>query len=225
MEVPSFTDCGAADKEPMPVDTPRQKRNPSAQGTRRARSLDRDKALAMARAGVPPQDIAQHQGVARTTVWRFLQTHKDELTNLNIYKANRADYMAALHGEAVSLQKRIIATFDDGVLSALKPSEKTGLLMALNATAGTVFDKERMERGESTSNVAIIGKIMLSAIDSAFKPGKAVDITASSGPSLGPLPEDSSAGPAPAGDSTGEKAGAGGNSAIDVEIRPHAQQS
>ena len=198
-------------------------RTARAASTSRYRKLDPEKALTLAKAGMSDADIAKHQGVQRTTVWRFLQQRQEELTALNIYKEHRADYLTALHGEAVSLQKRIIATFDDAVLLALKPSEKTGLLMALNATAGTVFDKERLERGESTSNVAIIGKIMGAAIDSAFKPAKAIDIPASSGPSLGPLPEGSSAEPAPAGDSTGENAGVRGDAAIAVEIRPHAQ--
>jgi hypothetical protein len=136
---------------------------------RSARKLDDQKVLALARAGVPAVDIAKHQGVQRTTVWRFLQQHKESISRVEIFKANRADLLADLQGDAMDLQKRIIATFDDGMLSALKPGEKTGLLMALNATHGTTFDKERLERGQSTQNVSLIGKMMGSALDSAHK--------------------------------------------------------
>jgi hypothetical protein len=107
--------------------------------------------------------------VQRTTVWRFLQQHKESISRVEIFKANRADLLAGLQGDAMDLQKRIIATFDDGMLSALKPGEKTGLLMALNATSGTTFDKERLERGQSTQNVSLISKMMGSALDSAHK--------------------------------------------------------
>ena len=149
---------------------------PPSKRKRTARKLDDEKVLALARAGVPAVDIAKHQGVERTTVWRFLQQHKDDLKSVDIYKANRADMLACLQGETLSLQKRIIASFDDGVLSALKPTEKTGLLMALNATHGTTFDKERLERGQSTQNVSLIGKMMGEAFGSVHKEGKPAPI-------------------------------------------------
>jgi len=163
-------------------------RTARAASTSRYRKLDPEKALTLAKAGMSDADIAKHQGVQRTTVWRFLQEHRNELTNLNIYKSHRADLLAGLQGDCLSLQKRILATFDDGVLAALKPSEKTGLLMALNATHGTTFDKERLERGESTSNVSMIAKIMAPAMDAAFSGTQAVDKTHSQTPSLGVSP-------------------------------------
>ena len=125
----------------------------------------------LAAAGLGAADIAKHQGVAHVTAWRFLQQHKLEQKNIDTFKANRADLLAGLQGDALALQKRILATFDDGVLGVMKPSEKTGLLMALNATHGTTFDKERLERGESTQNISTISRMIDNRVSSAHKPG------------------------------------------------------
>ena len=133
------------------------------------RKLDPGTVERLAAAGLGPVDIAKHQGVDRVTVWRYLHDHKLETKHIETFKAYRADLLAGLQSDSLSLQKRILATFDDGILSVLKPGEKTGLLMALNATSGTTFDKERLERGQSTQNVSLISKMMGSALDSAHK--------------------------------------------------------
>jgi hypothetical protein len=35
--------------------------------------------------------------------------------------------------------------------------------MTLNVQAGTLYDKERLERGQSTHNVSLLGKMILEA--------------------------------------------------------------
>jgi hypothetical protein len=137
------------------------------------RKVDPDAIRRLADAGLGTVDIAQHQGVERTTVWRYLQQHRIEQKNIQTFKEHRADLLAGLQSDALSLQKRVLATFDDGVLQALKPGEKTGLLMALNATHGTTFDKERLERGESTQNISTISRMIDNRVSSAHKPGEA----------------------------------------------------
>ena len=44
-----------------------------------------------------------------------------------------------------------------------KPHEKGSLLHALNIQAGTLYDKERLERGQSTQNLSIFGKLITEA--------------------------------------------------------------
>lgn len=161
----------------MPV-----KRSYPANRKRTYRKVDPAVVKRLAAAGLGPVDIAKHQGVARVTVWRFLEQHKIEQKNIETFKAHRADLLAGLQGDALSLQKRILATFDDGVLGVLKPGEKTGLLMALNATSGTTFDKERLERGQSSQNISLIGKMMGSALEIAHKTPEPTPIEA---PKLG----------------------------------------
>jgi len=132
--------------------------------------LDKQRALEQAERGLTPQEIADSQGVHRTTVWRFLEASKPELQALHDFKTNRADVFAKLQAQAIDLQFKIIASFEkDGVLDALTPSQKSGLLGSLNAVAGTIYDKERLERGQSTENVSLLTKVLGSAQDKVFR--------------------------------------------------------
>lgn len=124
----------------------------------------------MARLGLNQNEIAKAQGVNPSTIWRFLSKLKLNKSSVDTFRANRADIFAELQGDAIDLQKRVIASFDDGILSALKPSEKTGLMMSLNAVTGTIYDKERLETGKSTQNVSSLTRILGSAFDGAHKP-------------------------------------------------------
>lgn len=144
-------------------------RKPPAVTKSKSLKLDDEKVLAMAKAGVSIQDIAQHQGVADTTVWRFLKAHQGELQAIDIYKAHRADLYAGVQLKALDVQERILSTLTDGVLLAAKPTEKAMILNAVNNVFGTIFDKERLERGQSTANVSLIGKMMGGAFESAHK--------------------------------------------------------
>jgi hypothetical protein len=63
-------------------------------------------------------------------------------------------------------QERIVDSLkDNGVLVALTPHQKTGLLSVLSAQMGTAYDKERLERGQSTQNVSLVGRMMESAMN------------------------------------------------------------
>lgn len=150
--------------------TPRSKSSDGQRSQRIARKLDRKKVLDLYQRGFSNPEIAQHEGVATTTVWRFLQQTKPERQALEYFKANRADVLARLHAKSLDVQERIIDTLDDAVIKALTPSQKTGLLMSLNAQSGTAFDKERLERGKSTMNVSTLVRILGAAFESAHKP-------------------------------------------------------
>ena len=141
---------------------------PSERTKRNARKMDRAKVVALAKQGMSTLDIARHQNVSPSTVWRFLQQTKPERQALELFKAHRADVLARLQAKSLDAQERILDTLDDGMIGALAPSQKTGLLMALNAQHGTLFDKERLERGESTSNISIVSR-MLESVTSLHK--------------------------------------------------------
>lgn len=136
---------------------------------RKARKLDRKKVLDLHTRGLSSTEIARYQGVAASTVWRFLQQTEPERMALEAFKSGRADVLARLQAKSLDVQERIIDGLDDAVLGALTPSQKSGLLMALNAQSGTVYDKERLERGQSTVNVSLISKLMGAALQSAGK--------------------------------------------------------
>ena len=141
---------------------------PSERTKRNARKMDRAKVVVLAKQGMSTLDIARHQHVSPSTVWRFLQQTKPERQALELFKAHRADVLARMQAKSLDAQERILDTLDDDVVKALTPSQKTGLLMALNAQHGTSFDKERLERGQSTSNHSIMSAMLGHAVKTLY---------------------------------------------------------
>jgi transposase len=137
---------------------------------RKARKLNRAKVLELSEQGLSTTDIAKHQGVAPSTVFRFLQQTEPERLAIEAFKKDRGDVFARLSAKNLDLQEKIVDTFDDGVVSALTPSQKSGLLMTLNAQHGTLYDKERLERNLSTANVGVLGKLIIQSEDELGRP-------------------------------------------------------
>ena len=95
---------------------------------------------------------------------------KPEIGAVEEFKKTRPDVLARIQAKSLDAQERIIDTLDDGLVAALKPGQKTGLLIALNTINGTAFDKERLERGQSTQNHSIVAKMLSSALSDIYKP-------------------------------------------------------
>lgn len=128
---------------------------------RKPRKLDEKKVLELREQGLPVTDIAAHQGVVPSTIWRFLDKTSAAHQELETFKTNRANVFADLQNKAMKLQHAVIESFyENGVLVPLTTQQKTGLMMSLNAVSGTIYDKERLELGKSTQNVGIIARMM-----------------------------------------------------------------
>lgn len=147
---------------------------------RKPRKLDRAKVMELAEQGLKTVDIAKHQGVAPSTIFRFLQQTEPDRLALEAFKKDRGDVFARLSMKSLGLQDKILGTFDDALVAALKPHEKGSLLHALNIQAGTLYDKERLERGQSTQNLSILGKFLMQAEEKLGTPkGQPTDATGS----------------------------------------------
>ena len=132
------------------------------------RKLDQKKVLDLHARGFSAPEIAQQQGVAHSTVWRFLERMKPEIVAVEEFKKKRADVLARIQAKSLDAQERIIDTLDEGLLSALTPSQKSAMLIALNAQSGTLYDKERLERGQSSHNLAILTAMLDCAHDKLY---------------------------------------------------------
>jgi hypothetical protein len=99
-----------------------------------------------------------------------MQRMRPERQPLELFKTHRADILARLQAKSLDAQERIVDTLSDGVIGALTPSQKSGFLMSLNAQHGTSFDKERLERGQSTSNQSIISRLLDDTVKGLYKP-------------------------------------------------------
>jgi predicted transcriptional regulator len=144
--------------------------------TKRIRSpykLNVKKVLSLRRRGLSTHEIAKHEGVAPSTVWRYLDRSEPDRVALERFKENRADVFAELQGKTIGVKHRIIQLIEkdieDGVLNALNPQAKAQYLNVLNNVQGTIYDKERLERGESTSNVSVVSKMVDSTVSGLYK--------------------------------------------------------
>ena len=72
------------------------------------------------------------------------------------YRLNRAEVFVGAQRDRMELAERILATMTDAEVQKMKPSEKSTMLKALDVGTAVLYDKERLEKGESTENVAVM---------------------------------------------------------------------
>lgn len=106
--------------------------------------IDLNKAIDLRIKGLTYQEIADHFGSCRQSVQERLAPYVDTVEGIDIgsFKDRRADILAA---------KQQV------VLSALNPDKiKEASARDQVIIFGTLYDKERLERGQSTSNAAVV---------------------------------------------------------------------
>ena len=123
--------------------------------------FDRVTILALYEKGYSTHQISEHLGFSQTTVWRYVNQALDKNERLGHYKANRADYLAFQQYEETEIQAKLRAELlEDGVIAKFSPEIKRRWYETLNQSSGTKYDKERLERGESTQNISQLTTII-----------------------------------------------------------------
>jgi len=118
--------------------------------------LNPQKVKALAMAGVSNADIAQHQDVNPSTIWRFLKRSNIEAKDINYYTAHRSEILKIIQCNDLELHNRLVKSYLDRnkeSINAMGDQAKIGLINVLNNSFGTKYDKERLEEGKSTSIV------------------------------------------------------------------------
>ncbi len=150
-------------------------RKPSKRSNRTPYKLQADAVLAAKKAGCTTREIAAAQGVAHSTVTRFLEKYSPAIQAVTEFKNNRADILARIQLKALDLQECIIEDLaKDGLATTLTPQQKSGLLQSLNIVNGTLFDKERLERGQSTQNISTLSRMIDHSVTTAHQRRDAV---------------------------------------------------
>ena len=127
---------------------------------RKPAKINREQVLKDRERGLTMPEIALKQGVSVSTIYDFLTLAQPEQDALKRFKTNRADVLAHLHLKAVDVKQRVLDSLRDAVMSEATLNERVNILHAVNASAGTDYDKERLERGQSTSNLGVLGKVI-----------------------------------------------------------------
>jgi hypothetical protein len=125
----------------------------------------------LANKGLNSCQIARATGLHSSSIRRFLDKIQPEFQALTDFKANRADALATLQGKNLAIQERLLTKLEDeGLLAELTPAQLTGIMFALNSQHGTLFDKERLERGQSTQNISTVSRMIDAEIGTLYKP-------------------------------------------------------
>jgi transposase-like protein len=151
-----------------------KRRRDSTLANCKLRKVDAAKTKELRERGLSITDIAKHQGVNPSTVWRFLRQLDEEKANLEAFKGHRADALAHLQGKALRVQHLALDSMErdlseDAITHALKPSTKKMYSDAATMSLGVSYDKERLERGESTSNISVVSRMVDSSVSSLYK--------------------------------------------------------
>jgi hypothetical protein len=100
-----------------------------------------EKLLKWRKQGLSYDEIGSMIGRSKQAVHQRLQPYKDAIENLPAFKENRADIFA-IH------QQRLLNSLSDDDIRKIPPGSRfTGV--------GILYDKERLERGQSTGNISM----------------------------------------------------------------------
>ena len=107
------------------------------------RKIDIEKAVELRLKNLSYADIAKHFSCSPQAVHEAISPYiPNEIVNLDIFKAKRSDILAAKQFE-------VLQALDSGKLQNAGVKD-------LAIVFGTIYDKERLERGLSTQNSAVI---------------------------------------------------------------------
>lgn len=104
--------------------------------------IDIYQALKQYEDGVTYQELAKAYGCSAQNVHQRLSPYIKRRKEVQQFKENRADLLA-------DIQEKILSSIDDKLI------KKAQLLQRVDA-AGKLYDKERLERGQSTENIVSI---------------------------------------------------------------------
>lgn len=91
---------------------------------------------------ITTRELGKLNDVSHAAVVRLFQRHNIDRQRTDDYKGNRADFLAGL-------QEKVLASITENDLEKASLRDKV-------ISMGVLFDKERLERGQSTVNLASI---------------------------------------------------------------------
>jgi hypothetical protein len=129
---------------------------------RKPRKLNTTKVIQLYKQGVIPSDIAKQQGVAVSTVTRYLETIKPQLSEIQKYSDLKADALCLSQLKLQTISNTILDEWiaDPEKLRQQDMRLQKEVLIAVQGAKTYEHQAERLERDQSTSNVAqIIGLV------------------------------------------------------------------
>ena len=130
----------------------------------RTRKFDTKKAQRLAMQGVAPTDIARSQGVAVSTITRYLQQTGINVEDIRRYRDERADRLTRKQAKMEMIQDIISDSWLEHpeLLLSLDVRLQKEILQTANQVKTYDYNSERLERGQSTENInnmSVVAKI------------------------------------------------------------------
>lgn len=121
--------------------------------------------------GKTSRELGREYGVSHVTILDWLSKVEQEKQHVERFKINRADILARIQGKTLVLQEHLVDNLmQEGLDGSLTTQQKSSLLTSLNIVHGTLFDKERLERGQSTANISAISRMVDAQVSGMYKP-------------------------------------------------------
>jgi hypothetical protein len=110
-------------------------------GKSRPKGIDHDLTIKMRKSGMSYNDIAKAQGCSRANIIQVLARYAINQEHVENFKKHRADILAGLQGR---------------LLQSITPADiKKAPLGSKVLAVAQLYDKERLERGQSTTNIDV----------------------------------------------------------------------
>lgn len=124
----------------------------------RKRKLNTTKVITLYNQGMIPSDIAKHQGVAISTITRYLQSIKPQLQQIQTYSGLKADALCLSQLKLQTVSNTILDKWinEPELIASQDVRLQKEVLIAVQGAKSYELTAERLERGQSSENIAII---------------------------------------------------------------------
>jgi hypothetical protein len=116
------------------------------------RKIDLHQAVEDRLQGKSMTQIAQEQGVSKSAVSALFKRFGVQRTDVQAFQESRPDLLDSLQSKSLRFINDVLDTMTVKEIRAFTASQKMDALRTGNIVFGTLYDKSRLERGQSTSN-------------------------------------------------------------------------
>jgi len=110
-------------------------------------------------AGNSYRKTAEIMGVSLGTIHKIAKDFEGDRELVEFYRNNKSDILLKAQMNNMALQQEIINSISAEDIKRMTSNEKARWYQVLGTDHGIKFDKERLERGESTENVSVIMEV------------------------------------------------------------------
>jgi hypothetical protein len=124
----------------------------------RKRKINTTKVITLYNQGVIPSDIAKNQGVALSTITRYLQSIKPQLQDIQTYSGMKADALCLSQLKLQTVSNTILDKWinEPELIASQDVRLQKEVLVAVQGAKSYELTAERLERGMSSENIQLI---------------------------------------------------------------------